>query len=95
MLPFHKEEASLMFENVSASGRTTDESKYKTELCKNWIEKGYCSYGGKCRFAHGVKEIKSKLMFNYLFRSKPCFEFHEKLHCMYGVRCLYYHSEHS
>ena len=28
-------------------------SKAKTSLCKNFTEKGYCSYGKKCQFAHG------------------------------------------
>lgn len=25
-----------------------DKTKYKTELCKNWIELGHCRYGRKC-----------------------------------------------
>ena len=32
-------------------------TKYKTELCKNWIEVGYCRYKNKCKFAHGQDEI--------------------------------------
>ena len=28
-------------------------AKYKTELCKNWIETGKCKYSVRCRFAHG------------------------------------------
>ena len=31
--------------------------KYKTEMCKNYIETGKCSYSIRCRFAHGVKEL--------------------------------------
>ena len=31
--------------------------KYKTELCKNWIENGGCRYGKKCQFAHGKEEL--------------------------------------
>jgi hypothetical protein len=27
--------------------------KYKTEMCKNWIENGSCRYSKKCQFAHG------------------------------------------
>lgn len=30
-----------------------DKTKFKTEMCKNWIEQGYCRYGTKCQFAHG------------------------------------------
>jgi len=25
-----------------------DKTKYKTEMCKNWIEVGTCRYGNKC-----------------------------------------------
>ena len=31
----------------------SDERKFKTEICKNWLEKGKCNYGNRCRFAHG------------------------------------------
>ena len=27
--------------------------KYKTEMCKNYSEMGYCPYRDKCQFAHG------------------------------------------
>ena len=30
---------------------------YKTEICKNWIENGYCRYAKKCQFAHGNKQL--------------------------------------
>lgn len=28
--------------------------KYKTEMCKNYSEMGYCPYWEKCQFAHGI-----------------------------------------
>ena len=28
--------------------------KLKTELCKNWEQKGSCKYGDSCAFAHGA-----------------------------------------
>ena len=31
--------------------------KYKTEICKNYSEKGDCPYREKCQFAHGKDEI--------------------------------------
>ncbi|CAG8609090.1 10403_t:CDS:2 [Ambispora gerdemannii] len=30
---------------------------YKTEICRNWKEKGTCRYGTKCQFAHGENEL--------------------------------------
>ena len=35
------------------SNRKRYDPKYKTELCKNYSEKGYCPYRWKCQFAHG------------------------------------------
>ena len=31
--------------------------KYKTELCKTFQATGRCSYGVKCKFAHGSNEL--------------------------------------
>jgi hypothetical protein len=78
---------------VSNSGRVSDEHKYKTEMCKNWIENGSCHYQHKCRFAHGEEEIKEKIIVNEKYRSRPCSYFFDDLVCFYGVRCLYYHSD--
>ena len=72
MCPISKSEATKIFGSVSNSGRIADELKYKTELCKNWIEKGCCDYKHKCRFAHGPEEIKERLILNNKYRSKPC-----------------------
>ena len=30
----------------------------KTVLCKNWSEKGSCTYGDSCNFAHGEEQIR-------------------------------------
>lgn len=37
------------------------DAKYKTELCKNiqYLKIGKCSYGKKCKFAHGIEELRS------------------------------------
>eukprot|EP00826_Nyctotherus_ovalis_P014415 TRINITY_DN14018_c0_g1_i2.p1 TRINITY_DN14018_c0_g1~~TRINITY_DN14018_c0_g1_i2.p1 ORF type:complete len:126 (-),score=23.01 TRINITY_DN14018_c0_g1_i2:44-421(-) len=65
--------------------------KYKTELCKNWEERGYCPYGPKCRFAHGVRELNSKEKVNDKYKSKPCQAFFNTMFCSYGNRCLFKH----
>ena len=31
-------------------------NKYKTELCKNWLERGFCRFMENCHFAHSKKE---------------------------------------
>lgn len=67
--------------------------KYKTELCKSWIEKGYCVYGFKCRFAHGEEELVAKTTTVTNYKKKPCKSFFERGFCPYGSRCNYKHEE--
>ena len=31
----------------------TNLCRYKTEMCKNFSENGFCPYTDKCQFAHG------------------------------------------
>lgn len=31
--------------------------KYKRDICKNWSERGFCSFGISCQFAHGQDEL--------------------------------------
>lgn len=35
-------------------------SNFKTQLCKNWIREGKCSYDGKCSYAHGEHELRGQ-----------------------------------
>lgn len=73
---------------------TTDETKYKTELCKNFTETGHCPYGKKCKFAHGKHELNEKKVANKTrYKSKKCNSFHTQGYCPYGQRCLFAHEE--
>lgn len=47
-----------------------EEAKYKTEMCKNWIETGKCNYSDKCKFAHGKTELVQKVAANKHFKTK-------------------------
>jgi butyrate response factor 1 len=72
----------------------TDRTKYKTEMCKNWIEVGSCRYGNKCQFAHGgIELIDKSLPTNAKYKSKMCNTFFENLYCPYGSRCLFRHDD--
>ena len=66
--------------------------KYKTELCKTFQATGRCSYGVKCKFAHGSNEliIKNQCQ-NY--KKKICKSFQKNGYCPYGIRCSFKHSE--
>ena len=71
-----------------------DETKFKTEMCKNWQTKGFCNYEAKCKFAHGPHELNKKDFVNKnLYKSKPCNSFHSKHFCPYGLRCLFIHQD--
>ena len=69
---------------------TPDFSKYKTEMCRSWQEKGVCSYGKKCMFAHGKEELVDK-EFAGGYKSKLCRSYHQKFVCPYGQRCMFIH----
>ena len=69
-----------------------NDPKYKTELCKSFIENNFCQYGNKCRFAHGENElvIKAKIS-NY--KRKLCKSFFNEGFCPYGIRCNFRHDQ--
>ena len=73
---------------------TIDETKYKTEVCKNWSETGQCPYGKRCKFAHGKQDLNEKKPTDRsYYKSKKCNSFNNQNICMYGVRCLFSHDQ--
>lgn len=77
------------------SENAKSESLYKTELCKNWIEKGKCRYSVRCRFAHGPHELVKSVTKpeKTEYKSKLCVNFHTHNFCPYGVRCSFIHED--
>ena len=73
------------------SKKSIDGTKYKTEMCRNWIELGVCQYAEKCNFAHGYEDLFEKNPSNEKYKSKRCIPFHTKSVCTYGQRCLFLH----
>ena len=69
-----------------------NDPKYKTELCKSFMETNFCVYGNKCRFAHGYKELVGKRPINH-YKQKMCNSFFNKGYCPYGNRCNFKHDE--
>ena len=83
-------------ENIINNAETTikvSPKKFKTELCKNWLESGKCIFGSKCTFAHGKEEIQSKRKNSEKYKSKPCKSFHIQLFCPFGSHCIFQHDE--
>ena len=43
----------------SSSPTPAKNEKYKTEWCKNLLNKGFCGYGARCIYVHRVSEFRS------------------------------------
>ncbi len=65
---------------------------YKTELCKNFEERGACCYGVKCQFAHGEKELKGRVK-HINYKTAACKNWMEAGNCHYNERCNFRHGE--
>ncbi|KAF6771972.1 hypothetical protein AHF37_08061 [Paragonimus kellicotti] len=71
-----------------------DHRRYKTELCNRYMTNfvGGCVYGSRCRFAHGLTELR--ISFHHVrYKTELCFGFHKLGHCAYGRRCTFIHDE--
>lgn len=74
----------------SASHRSGNSSRYKTELCRPFEESGSCKYGDKCQFAHGYHELRN-LSRHPKYKTELCRTFHTVGFCPYGPRCHFLH----
>ena len=87
---------SSMDESMNRSRDTKEsggEQNYKTELCRTWVEKNFCPYREKCRFAHGKKDLHDKIINSKNYKQKECNSFYQKGYCPYGPRCHFKHEE--
>ena len=66
--------------------------KYKTELCKSFMQTNFCIYGNQCRFAHGYNELVTKNHDNN-YKKKECNSFFTYGFCLYGSRCNFKHDK--
>lgn len=63
---------------------------YKTELCRNWEQLGYCHYGLKCQFAHGQRELRHRER-HPKYKTRVCRNYICYGRCPYGERCTFIH----
>lgn len=63
---------------------------YKTELCRSFVDSGFCRYGVKCQFAHGSHEIRPVLR-HPKYKTETCKNFALTGQCPYGARCRFIH----
>ncbi|XP_076833145.1 mRNA decay activator protein ZFP36L1 isoform X2 [Brachyhypopomus gauderio] len=66
-------------------------TRYKTELCRTFTERGVCKYGSKCQFAHGAQELRG-ISRHPKYKTEPCRTFHSIGFCPYGIRCHFVHN---
>ena len=88
------DQKSKMVEKFLNIAEKADEAnRFKTEMCKNWSETGFCRYNKKCQFAHGEHELSepAKRVHESRYKKKKCRAFHLTNSCMYGSRCIYNH----
>lgn len=78
--------------NSKESGHKSqiNSGRYKTELCRQYIENGGCKYGDKCQFAHGISDLKD-VNRHPKYKTDYCKTFHSKGFCPYGPRCHFIH----
>lgn len=74
--------------NSGKSNKDDFQEKYKTEICKNWVN-GHCQFANSCAFAHGKDELRNK---TNLPKTKECKHFSEVGFCAYGERCQFKHT---
>jgi hypothetical protein len=79
-------------------------SKYKTMLCKHFLNPKGCSFGDKCQFAHGINELRSDIenpnIINNEKKKNPnplnykivkCKYWEKDNTCRYGTLCTFAH----
>ncbi|CAD8157221.1 unnamed protein product [Paramecium pentaurelia] len=91
---FYVQDDDPIEEMTSSSDESQSNTKFKTEMCKNWSLLGKCNYSNKCQFAHGENEKISRQS-NIKYKSKLCRSFHQEYVCFYGARCQFIHESRS
>ncbi|KAI3884846.1 hypothetical protein MKW92_024190 [Papaver armeniacum] len=68
-----------------------NQGMFKTELCNNWVQTGGCGYGARCRFAHGIRELRPVIR-HPSYKTKACTTVLRGRFCTYGHRCHFRHA---
>lgn len=96
MMTAHSSRRASIDESMEKLDKSKDSQcdiNYKTELCRTWVEKNFCPYREKCRFAHGKKDLHDKVINSKNYKQKECNSFHNRGFCPYGPRCHFKHEE--
>lgn len=84
----------------------TLKQKYKTQLCKHYLEHTKCPLAQYCQFAHGQEDLRQPndpLPKNFgktalgavhsNYKTIPCKYYLEGVECKFGEGCSFYHDE--
>lgn len=74
-------------------GAKINKCKYKSQLCKNFSQMGWCRYGMKCQYAHGYNDVALNVIQpkKMAYRTRRCNSFWNEGKCTYGKRCQFSH----
>ncbi|CAG8477142.1 10330_t:CDS:2 [Diversispora eburnea] len=91
--------SSSSSQNTRRDGNEVDNEKeqkkaalYKTEMCRNWEERGSCRYGSKCQYAHSPVELR-EVAHHPKYKTEICKTFWQNGTCPYGKRCCFIHND--
>lgn len=65
-------------------------SLYKTEMCRSFLETGYCKYENNCQFCHSPYELRTVIR-HPKYKTEICKTFWLEGSCPYGKRCCFAH----
>ncbi|KAH7726857.1 hypothetical protein AAVH_05744 [Aphelenchoides avenae] len=63
---------------------------YKTEMCRQQRDQGFCYYGNNCRFAHNDNELRPKMR-HPKYKTQLCHNYARNGSCPYGANCQFQH----
>jgi len=87
-------ESSQVFDNTfppPGGSSSNSNPRFKTEICRNFKEKGTCLYGELCQFAHGKHELRKDVIRHNKYKTKLCQKYWISGYCAYGPRCNFIH----
>ncbi|QLI60770.1 mRNA decay activator protein [Scale drop disease virus] len=66
--------------------------RYKTVMCRNFVQNGFCEYRTYCTFAHDITELYQPFNCSIYYKKRLCPTFHTVGYCSYGVTCGFIHN---
>lgn len=76
-----------------ANNAMFDSVRYKTEMCKNFMELGVCRFDQKCFYAHSAQELNKATYKHEKYKTQLCKPFHSEGFCDFGARCAFIHTK--